>query len=266
MSARFTDRVVIVTGGATGIGAATARAFAREGARVVVFDVARGEGEGTVAAIEQEGGTADFREGDVTDEHAVRAAVDETVATYGRLDVLHANAGIEWTKKVVDTSREEWQRVIDVNLTGIYLACRYALRRMVAQRSGSLLLTSSPHAINTVPDAGAYAASKGGVLALTRSLALEGAPYGVRANALLPGAIDTPMLRREAQAAPDPERQLERWAAIHPLNRLGRPEEIAEAALFLASDAASFVTGTALAVDGGLLAAQPGGPPVSYTA
>jgi NAD(P)-dependent dehydrogenase (short-subunit alcohol dehydrogenase family) len=266
MSPRFTDRVVIVTGGATGIGAATARAFAREGARVVIFDVASREGEATAAAIEQAGGTADFREGDVTDEDAVRSAIDEAVARYGRLDVAHANAGIEWTKKVVDTSREEWQRVIDVNLTGIYLACRHALRQMVAQGSGSLVLTSSPHAINTVPDAGAYAASKGGVLALTRSLALEGAPHGVRANALLPGAIDTPMLHREAQAGPDPERQLERWAAIHPLNRLGRPEEIAEAALFLASDAASFVTGTALAVDGGLLAAQPGGPPVSYTA
>jgi NAD(P)-dependent dehydrogenase (short-subunit alcohol dehydrogenase family) len=135
---------------------------------------------------------------------------------------------------------------------------------MIVQGSGVLLLTSSPHAINTVPDAGAYAASKGGVLALTRSLALEGAPHGIRANALLPGAVDTPMLRREADVAADPALQLERLAAISPLNRLGQPGEIADAALFLASDAASFVTGTALAVDGGVLAAQPGGPPVSY--
>jgi NADP-dependent 3-hydroxy acid dehydrogenase YdfG len=162
VSARFTDRVVVVTGGATGIGAATARAFAREGARVVIFDIARREGEATAAAIEEAGGTARFRAGDVTDEDAVRSAVDEAVESYGRLDVLHANAGIEWTKTVVDTSREEWQRVLDVNLTGVYVACRYALRQMIAQRSGSLVLTSSPHAINTVPDAGAYAASKGG--------------------------------------------------------------------------------------------------------
>jgi 2-keto-3-deoxy-L-fuconate dehydrogenase len=131
--------------------------------------------------------------------------------------------------------------------------------------SGAIVITSSPHAVNTVPDAAAYAASKGGTLALTRALALEGAPHGIRVNALLPGAIDTPMLRREAAAARDPEAQVERFAAIHPLNRLGRPEEVAAAAVFLASDAASFITGTGLSVDGGLLAAQPGGPPVSYT-
>ena len=265
MRARFDGRVAIVTGAATGIGAAAARAFAREGAHVVVLDVDVAEGEATAAAIADAGGIARFRRVDVTDEEAIRSAVGETVGEQGRLDVMHANAGIEWTKKVVDTSREEWQRVIDVNLTGVYLACRYALLHMARQGSGALVLTSSPHAINTVPDAGAYAASKGGVLALTRSLALEGAPYGVRANALLPGAVDTPMLRREARASRDPDAQLERWAAIHPLNRLGRPEEIAEAALFLASDAASFVTGTALAVDGGLLAAQPSGPPISYS-
>jgi NAD(P)-dependent dehydrogenase (short-subunit alcohol dehydrogenase family) len=136
---------------------------------------------------------------------------------------------------------------------------------MIEQGSGVLVLTSSPHAFNTVPDAGAYAASKGGVLALTRSLALEGAPHGIRANTVLPGAVDTPMLRRETLASPDPEAQFARWAAMHPLNRLGRPDEIAEAALFLASDAASFVTGTSLAVDGGVLGAQPGGSPVSYS-
>lgn len=264
-SGRFIGRVVVVTGGATGIGGASAAAFAREGARVVVLDIDARQGKATAAAIAEAGGVAHFCEADVADDDAVRSAVDETVSRYGRLDVMHANAGIEWTKKIVDTSYAEWQHVIDVNLTGVYLACRYALLKMVKQQSGVLILTSSPHAINTVPDAGAYAASKGGVLALTRSLALEGAPYGIRANALLPGAIDTPMLRREALASPDPDEQLRRFAAIHPLNRLGRAEEIAEAALFLASDAASFVTGTALAVDGGALAAQPSGPPISYS-
>jgi NAD(P)-dependent dehydrogenase (short-subunit alcohol dehydrogenase family) len=261
MAGRFQGRVVAVTGGATGIGAATARAFAREGAQVTILDVNSAEGEATAAAI---GGR--FRAVDVSEEDAVREAVGEMVRDFGRLDVMHANAGIEWVKGIAQTTLCEWRRVIDVNLTGVYLACRYALLRMMEQRSGAIVVTASPHAVNTVPDAGAYAASKGGVLALTRALALEGAPYGVRVNCLLPGATDTPMLRREAQAAPDPEEQIRRFALIHPLARLCRPEEVAEAALFLASDAASFVTGAALPVDGGLLAAQPGGPPVSYGA
>jgi NAD(P)-dependent dehydrogenase (short-subunit alcohol dehydrogenase family) len=262
---RFDGRVVMVTGGAMGIGAASARAFAREQARVMILDVDDEAGEATARGIAVAGGSALYRRADVTDEDAVAGAVRAAVEEWGRVDVMHANAGVEWTKTIADTPRDEWQRVIEINLTGVYLACRYALRQMIEQRSGVLVLTSSPHAINTVPDAGAYAASKGGVLALTRSLALEGAPYGIRANALLPGAVDTPMLQREALASTDPEGQFARWASIHPLNRLGRPEEVAEAALFLASDAASFVTGTSLAVDGGVLAAQPGGPPVSYS-
>ena len=261
----FDGRLVIVTGGAAGIGAASARAFAAEGAVTLVLDVDGEAGRELERSVAATGGVLHFREGDVTDETAVRSIVAEVVREHGRLDVLHANAGIEWTKGIVDTTRAEWTRVIEINLTGIYLASRYALKEMIRQRRGSIVITSSPHAINTVPDAGAYAASKGGGLALMRALALEGAPFGVRVNALLPGAIDTPMLRREAGIAPDPERQLKRFAALHPLNRLGRPEEVAAAALFLASDAASFVTGSALAVDGGMLAAQPSGPSVTYS-
>jgi len=261
---RFEHRVVVITGGAAGIGAASARAFAAGGAITFVLDQDAEAGAELERSVSAEGGVLHFRRGDVTDEERVRAIVEEAARTHGRLDVMHANAGIEWTKGIADTTRDEWIRVLDVNLTGIYLAARHALVRMLKQGSGAIVITASPHALVTVPDAGAYAASKGGVLALARALALEGAPRGVRVNALLPGAIDTPMLHREAQAAADPGRQLERFAAIHPLNRLGRAEEVAEAALFLASDAASFVTGAALAVDGGMLAAQPSGPPVSY--
>jgi NAD(P)-dependent dehydrogenase (short-subunit alcohol dehydrogenase family) len=256
---RFVGRVVMISGGATGIGAATARAFAAEGASVTILDVNARDGE----AVAQEIGGR-FSRVDVTDEAAVREAVEQAVADHGRLDVMHANAGIEWTKRIVDTTLEEWNRVIAVNLTGVYLCCRYALRQMVAQGHGALVITASPHGLVTVPDAGAYAASKGGVLALNRALALEGAPHNVRSNALLPGAIDTPMLRREAEMAPDPEEQVRRFALIHPIARLGRSEEVAQAALFLASDAASFVTGTALAVEGGLLAVVPSGPPLAY--
>ena len=261
---RFEGCVVIVTGGATGIGAASARAFAREGARVTILDVAVEEGEATVSEIGG-AGSARFRTVDVTDELAVKGAVEETVAEFGRLDVMHANAGIEWTKTIAETTLAEWQRVIDVNLTGIYLACRYALIAMVAQGGGAIVITSSPHALVTSPDSGAYAASKGGVSALMRALALEGATKNVRVNALLPGAIDTPMVRREAAVASDPQEQIRRFGLIHPMARMGLAEEVAEGALFLASDAASFVTGTTLAVDGGLLAAAPGGPPLAYT-
>jgi NAD(P)-dependent dehydrogenase (short-subunit alcohol dehydrogenase family) len=262
---RFEERVVIVTGGAAGIGAACSLAFADEGAVTYVLDRSETACHELGRTAEERGVTVHVRQGDVTDEDAVRSIVAEAMREQGRLDVMHANAGIEWMKGIADTTHEDWSRVLDVNLTGIYLATRYALIEMIAARRGAIVITSSPHAFNTVPDAGAYAASKGGTLALTRALALEGAPYGVRVNALVPGSIDTPMLRREAAGAPDPERQLERFGAIHPLGRLGRAEEVAEAALFLASDAASFVTGAALPVDGGLLAAQPGGPPVSYT-
>jgi NAD(P)-dependent dehydrogenase (short-subunit alcohol dehydrogenase family) len=262
---RFENRVVVVTGGATGIGAASARAFAREGAHVTILDVNAEDGEATAREIEDSAGSARFRTVDVTDEGAVKGAVEEAVADFGRLDVMHANAGIEWTKTIAETTLEEWRRVIDVNLTGIYLACRYAMIWMVAQGGGAIVITSSPHALVTSPDSGAYAASKGGVSALMRALALEGATKNVRVNALLPGAIDTPMVRREAAVASDPEEQMRRFGLIHPMARLGLAAEVAEGALFLASDAASFVTGATLAVDGGLLAAAPGGPPLAYT-
>ncbi|MBD0318234.1 MAG: SDR family oxidoreductase, partial [Thermoleophilia bacterium] len=205
-----------------------------------------------------------FRHVDVSSEPEVRRAVAEVVGEHGRLDVMHANAGIEWTKTIADTELSEWRRVIDVNLTGVYLAARHAFLQMLAQGRGSIVITSSPHALITSPDSGAYAASKGGVSALMRALALEGATKGIRVNAVLPGAIDTPMVRREAEVAADPEEQLRRFGLIHPMARIGQPEEVAEGVLFLASDAASFVTGTSLAVDGGLMAAAPGGPPLAY--
>jgi NAD(P)-dependent dehydrogenase (short-subunit alcohol dehydrogenase family) len=262
VSKRFTDRVVMVTGAAMGIGEASARAFAREGAHVYVADVDTDAGERTAASIREAGGRATFVEMDVAREDAVRAGVERAVEEQGRLDVMHANAGIDLTKSVIDTSLADWRRVIDINLTGIYLASRYALIEMRKQQSGVVVLTVSPHAFVSGQGMGAYAAAKGGEMALLRVMALEAADFGVRVVGVTPGGIDTPMLRREAQATPDPEEQMRKFGEIHALNRLGQASEIAECALFLASDAASFVTGTSLAADGGLLAAQPSGAPM----
>jgi NAD(P)-dependent dehydrogenase (short-subunit alcohol dehydrogenase family) len=262
----FDGQVALIAGGATGIGAACAKAFAAAGAAVVIADVdveAAGE---VVASITAAGGAARLVACDVADEAQVEALVAGIVATEGRLDIAHANAGLESMQKASEASPAHWNRVIGVNLTGVFLVCSAALRHMYRQGSGSLIITSSPHALATVPDAAAYAASKGGVHALMRSLALEAAPAGIRVNAIVPGTIDTPMIQREASVAADPDEQIKRFAASHPLGRLGRPEEVASVAMFLASDAASFVTGSAVSVDGGLMAALPSGPALPYNA
>jgi len=264
--ADFTGSVVLVAGGATGIGAASARAFAHAGATVVIADIDVSGAANTVDEITAAGGSARFALCDVADELQVTAVIGDVVDTHDKLDVVHANAGLESMHKATDASLAHWNAVLGVNLTGVFLVCRAALKQMYAQRSGSVVITSSPHALATVPDAAAYAASKGGVHALMRSLALEAAPHGVRVNALIPGTIDTPMIYRELSAAADPDDQIRKLAASHPLGRLGRPDEVAAAALFLASDAATFITGSALSVDGGLMAALPSGPALAYNA
>jgi dihydroanticapsin dehydrogenase len=260
----FFGKTVVVGGGSTGIGAAAVEGFARAGANVVVTDVADEIGDSLVRSLTSEGHHAVYRHCDVSNEADVDGVFSWVHETYGSLDVVYANAGIEWVKDVRHTSLQEWQRVLNVNLTGMFLICRAALRTMCDQESGSIVMTSSPHAVATVPDAGAYAASKGGVHALVRALALEGAPYGVRVNGIVPGAIDTPMVRREVQASSNPEEQLVLMASAHPLGRLGQPFEVANVALFLASSLAGFITGSLVSVDGGQMAALPSGPPLSY--
>lgn len=260
----FDGRLAVVTGGAAGIGAASARGFAREGAAVAILDRDGAGAHALADALRRAGGAAEALEVDVSDPTAVAVAFATLVDKHGRLDVLHANAGVEWTKTVEDTEPDEWARVLGVNLTGVYAAGREALRVMKARGHGAIVVTASPHATRTVPDAGAYATSKGGALALTKAMALEGAPVGVRVNAVVPGAIDTPMLRREAAVAADPEEQARRFAAMQPVGRLGRPEEVAEAVLFLASDRAAFIMGATLHVDGGQDAALSSGPPLPY--
>lgn len=259
-------QVAVLTGAAHGIGRATAEALSREGFAVVLLDVDAREGAAAADRLAQTGADARFIHTDISDGAAVARAMREVAGHHGRLDFVFANAGIEHCASILDTTDEQWQRVIGVNLGGVFYTCREALRAMLDCGSrGSMVMTASPHAWVTGTEIGAYAASKGGVVAFMHAMALEAAGYGIRVNAVVPGAIDTPMLRREAQAAGDPEAQFAALSAIHPIGRLGTSEEIADAVVFLASDRARFMTGSCLVVDGGLMAAQFTGNTLSYS-
>lgn len=267
MTHRFLDgRVAVITGAAHGIGAACARVYAAAGAHVVVADIDAVQGEATAAAIASAGGSARFIACDVARSADCSALVDQAVAAFGRLDIMHANAGIELCRSVWDTTDDEWDRILAINLSGSFWCARQAMRVMRdSGRGGVVTFTASPHAFVTSREIAAYAATKGGQVALMRALALEGAPFGIRVNAVLPGATETPMLMREADASGDPDALLRLFAAAQPMGRLVQPDEVAKVAAFLASDAASGVTGTSVAADGGLMAAINAGPGISYT-
>jgi meso-butanediol dehydrogenase/(S,S)-butanediol dehydrogenase/diacetyl reductase len=257
----------VITGGAAGIGRACALAYAKAGARVIIGDIDPVEGAKTVAMIEAAKGVARFVRADVGRSEDCRHLIAEAVRQFGGVDILHANAGMELCKSVWDTTDADWERVVSVNLSGAFYCCREAMMDMRRRAAGgAILLTASPHAYMTGRDIAAYAATKGGMAALTRALAIEGAPLGIRVNALLPGAIETPMMHREVAFAADPAAQLQRFAEAHPLGRMGQPEDVAKMALFVVSDDAGFVTGACLAVDGGLMACLNAGPILAYKA
>jgi len=254
MAGRLVGKVAIITGAGSGIGRVAAELFASEGSAVVVVDVVADAAADTVAAIEVAGGRARAVTADVADEGQVAEMVRVAVETYGALDVLFNNAGIFPPDDggVLDTPPSTWDRVMQVNLKGVWLGCRAAVPAMIDSGGGSIVNVASFVALMGAATAQvAYTASKGGVLAFTRELAVEYARSGIRANSICPGPIDTPLL---AELLADPVRRQRRLVHI-PMGRLGRPEEIARAALFLASDDSSFMTGSALVVDGGITAA-----------
>ena len=249
---RLDGKVTIITGGGSGMGRTAAEVFAREGARVVVADFAEPAGEAAVAAVRDAGGEATFVRADVSNEADARGMVQHAVATYGRVDALYNNAGImpEADHSVIDTDVATWDAVMAVNVRGVFLGCKYAIPQMLEQGAGSIINVASFVAILgcSVPQ-DAYTASKGAVLALTRSLAVQFAGRGVRSNSISPGPIETPLLM-DWLLKDEAARQLR--LARNPTGRFGRPEEIVNVGVYLASDESRWTNGSNFVIDGGI--------------
>jgi NAD(P)-dependent dehydrogenase (short-subunit alcohol dehydrogenase family) len=254
MPQKLENRVAVITGAASGMGRATALLFAQEGASVVVADADAAGAQDTVENIRAAGGKAVVSCTDVTKAPQVEAMINLALQTYGRIDILHNNAGVIIVKFLEDTSEEEWDWVLGVNVKSIFLAVKYAIPCMKRQGGGCIINTASTGSFMGQYMTPAYIASKGAVLLLTKTLSLDYAKFNVRVNCICPGAVDTPMLRRHFNKSPDPDLAARREQDLMPIGRFLEPEEIAEGALYLASDAARGVTGTSLVIDGGSLA------------
>jgi NAD(P)-dependent dehydrogenase (short-subunit alcohol dehydrogenase family) len=245
---RLLGKTAIVTGGGSGIGRATAIRFASEGAAVTVADVNSISGEETVSLIKNAGGKAIFVKTDVADSHQVKALIDNTVTTFGGLNIMFNNAGIGNSEvRSVELTEEEWDQVIDINLKGVFLGINYAVPELIKAGGGAIISTSSLLGLKGQKYMSAYNASKAGVVVLTQNAALEYGKYNIRVNAIAPGVIDTKIIEGWRQN----ERKWPIISKANALRRIGTPDEVANAVLFLASDEASFVTGATLSVDGG---------------
>ncbi|MFO7697863.1 MAG: SDR family oxidoreductase [Anaerolineae bacterium] len=252
MAGKMEGKVALITGGSKGIGRATALAFAREGAKVVIADIAVEKCADTAKKITDDGGEAHCIETDVSKTNQVRALIDEIVTLYGRLDYAFNNAGIEGKQApTVESTEDNWDLVIDINLKGVWLCLKYEIAQMLRQGGGAIVNTSSVAGVIGYPNISAYTASKHGVLGLTKTAALEYAKNNIRVNAVCPGVIRTAMIERFTDNDPQVEKQM---AESAPVGRMGTPEEIADAVVWLCSDEASFVTGHPLVIDGGRVA------------
>ncbi len=248
MKKRFQGKVVIVTGGAGGIGEATARLFAEEGGKVVIADCSL-QGENISRSLHESGHDSLFLQTDVTHEESVMQMLEATVRHYGRLDILFANAGVASDGPTDQVDYDMWQKIIQVNLSGVFLCNKHAIKQMLLQGGGGAIVNcGSVHSFVGKARVAAYASAKGGVHMLTRTTATAYAAQGIRVNTVCPGYVETPLIGGL------PEEVLRYLQAQHPVGRLGTPEEVGKAVLFLASDDASFITGTSLMVDGGYTA------------
>jgi|AMZC01.1.fsa_nt_AMZC01007169.1_3 NAD(P)-dependent dehydrogenase (short-subunit alcohol dehydrogenase family) len=251
---RFEGKVVVVTGAAEGIGQAALLAFAREGARVVLADREPEKGQAIVEQLRREGREVLAVRVDVSVEDEVRALFDQVKSQWGRVDVLVNNAGIYMQGDVTQTSLADWERIMAVNVTGAFLCTRYAVPLMIAQKSGVIVNVASEAGLVGIKGQVVYNVSKGAMIALTRSCAVDLADYGIRVNSVCPGTTETPLVRAALQRAADPAEARRRLEQCRPANRLGTPQEIAAAILFLASDEVAYATGAILSVDGGYTA------------
>jgi NAD(P)-dependent dehydrogenase (short-subunit alcohol dehydrogenase family) len=251
---RLEGKVALITGGTSGIGTATALRFAAEGAAVVITGRNVERGELVLQAIVAKGGEASFIRSDVRIAKDCREAIEQTLERFGRIDVLFNNAGVFHPKTVPDCTEEEWDETIDSSLKGAFLMSKYALPSMIERRSGSIIHMSSGWGIQGGDKAAAYCAAKGGLIVMAKAMAIDHGPFGVRVNCVCPGDVMTPMLPDDAAKRGMSWDDYAAGAAKRPLGRIGTAEEIADAVLYLASDESSFVTGTALVVDGGGIA------------
>jgi len=250
---KLEGKVAIVTGATDGIGKAIALMFAKEGAKVMM--IGRDEAKGRAALKEvRECGEATYFKVDVSNSLQIKKMVEETIQEYGRIDILVNNAALCPAGTVLSTSEETWDQVIDTNLKGVFLCSKYAIPYMQKNGGGAIVNIGSINSLMAMENEAAYDASKGGVLMLTKAIALDFAKANIRVNCILPGAIETAMLRASLGTSPDPTKARQWITSKHPVGRTGKPDEIAEAALFLASDSSSFITGAAIPVDGGILA------------